>query len=156
MDSKEGEKMSKIRKIQIGLCAAVLFVALGPGVSHTRADNWDRKTIVTFSGPVEIPGQVLPPGTYVFKLVNLPDSRNLVQIQNEDQSFTFATLQTVNTWRTRPTNHTRFLFDERAGDQPEALQTWYYPGDTRGLDFIYDYEYVAPPPSYDYGTEGGR
>jgi hypothetical protein len=153
-DLQEGTNMSNFRKFQIGLCAAVLFAALGPAALHARADNWDRKTLVTFDGPVEIPGQVLPPGTYVFKLVNLPDSRNLVQIQNEDQSFTFATLQTVNTWRTRPTNHTRFLFDERAGDQPEALQTWYYPGDTRGLDFIYPDYYVTPPVNYE--TEGGR
>jgi hypothetical protein len=137
--------MRSLRNIQIAMVAAALCAALGPGVKSSRADQWDRKTVVNFSGPVEIPGQILPPGTYVFKLVNLPDARNVVQIQNEDQSFTYATLLTVNTWRSRPTNHTRFLFDERSGDQPEALQTWYYPGDTRGLDFIY--------PAYDYNNQ---
>jgi hypothetical protein len=137
--------MRSLRRIQIAIGAAVLCAALGPSVKSSRADQWDRKTVVNFGGPVEIPGQILPPGTYVFKLVNLPDTRNVVQIQNEDQSFTYATLLTVNAWRSRPTNHTRFLFDERSGDQPEALQTWYYPGDTRGLDFIY--------PSYDYNRQ---
>lgn len=147
--------MGAFRKIQIGLCAAALFAALGPCVSHARADNWDRKTVVNFSEPVEIPGQVLPPGTYVFSLVRLPDTRNVVEIQNEDQSFTFATLMTVNTWRSHPTNHTHFLFDEASGDQPQALRTWYYPGDTRGLDFIYsEYDYVVPPANYE--SEGGR
>jgi hypothetical protein len=146
--------MRSLRNIQIAICAAVLCAALGASVESSRADQWDRKTVVNFSAPVEIPGQILPPGTYVFKLVNLPDTRNVVQIQSEDQSFTYATLLTVNTWRSRPTNHTRFLFDERSGDQPEALQTWYYPGDTRGLDFIY--------PAYDYNnqmnyeSQGGR
>jgi hypothetical protein len=142
--------MRSFRAVPIAACVAILCAALGPSA---RADNWDRKTLVNFSGPVEIPGQVLPPGTYVFKLVNLPDSRNLVQIQNEDQSFTFATLQTVSTWRTYPTNRTHFLFDERSGDQPEALRTWYYPGDTRGLDFIYsDYQYDTPrSPEYSEG-----
>jgi hypothetical protein len=137
--------MRSLRTIQIAICAALLCAALGPSVKRARADQWDRKTVVNFSAPVEIPGQILPPGTYMFKLVNLPDTRNVVQIQNEDQSFTYATLLTVNTWRSRPTNHTRFLFDERSGDQPEALQTWYYPGDTRGLDFIY--------PTYDYSNQ---
>jgi hypothetical protein len=143
--------MRSFRAVQIALCAAMLCAALGPSAG---ADNWDRKTTVNFSAPVEIPGQVLPPGTYVFKLVKLPDSRNVVQIQNEDQSFTFATLQTVSTWRTYPANRTHFLFDERSGDQPEALRTWYYPGDTRGLDFIYsNYEYNnRPSPEY----SGGR
>ena len=138
--------MRSFRSLPIAICAAVLFLALGPSVRNSRAEEWDRKTVVNFSVAVEIPGQILPPGTYVFKLVNLADTRNVVEIQNEDQSFTFATLQTVNTWRSRPTNQTRFLFDERSGDQPEALQTWYYPGDTRGLDFIYPaYEYSNAP-----------
>lgn len=135
--------MRRIRTLQIAICAAVLCAALG---TSARADNWDRKTVVTFNNAVEIPGQVLPPGTYVFKLVNLPNSRNLVQIMNEDQSFTFATLQTVSTYRWHATEHTLFRLDERAGDSPEAIRTWYYPGDNRGLDFIYsDYDYSYPP-----------
>lgn len=143
--------MRNLRTLQTAVCAAILCAALGPSV---RADNWDRKTIVNFSGPVEIPGQVLPPGTYVFKLVTLPDTRNIVQIQSEDQSYTFATLQTINTWRRTPPDHTHFLFDERPSDQPPALATWYYPGDTRGLDFVYPgYEYNNPPSS-EYS--GGR
>jgi len=32
-----------------------------------RADEWDKQTIMTFNKPVEILGQVLPPGTYVFR-----------------------------------------------------------------------------------------
>jgi len=32
----------------------------------TNADPWTKKTFVTFSDSVEIPGQILPPGTYVF------------------------------------------------------------------------------------------
>ncbi len=135
--------MRRIRTLQIAICAAVLCAALG---TSARADNWDRKTVVNFNNAVEIPGQVLPPGTYVFKLVNLPNSRNLVQIMNEDQSFTFATLQTVSTYRWHATDHTLFRLDERAGDSPEAIRTWYYPGDNRGLDFIYsDYDYSYSP-----------
>jgi len=130
--------MKVIRRISSVVCAAALCAAaLGLSARTSRADEWNRKTIVTFHEPVEIPGQILLPGTYVFKLVNLPDSRNVVEIQSEDQSFTFAMLLTVDTWRSHPTNHTHFLLDEASGDQPQALRTWYYPGDTRGLDFVY-------------------
>ncbi len=45
------------------LVALVTFVA----APIAKADAWDKETIVTFSSPVEVPGQVLPPGTYVFK-----------------------------------------------------------------------------------------
>ena len=34
------------------LCMALLGFAVSPA----RADEWDKKTTITFSGPVEIPG----------------------------------------------------------------------------------------------------
>jgi hypothetical protein len=48
----------------------MLFVGLGllgGMVQRASADDFDQKTVFTFSGPVEIPGQVLSAGTYVFK-----------------------------------------------------------------------------------------
>jgi hypothetical protein len=39
-------------------------------VVRANADERDQKTIFTFSGPVEIPGQVLDGGTYVFKVAD--------------------------------------------------------------------------------------
>src|SRR5512132_655820 len=51
--------------------AAVLSVAVLCllAVPSSSADDWNRKTVITFSGPVEVPGvgaQTLPAGTYVF------------------------------------------------------------------------------------------
>ena len=57
-------------------CMALLGAMLLPGA---RADDWNQKTVMTFSGPVEIPGVhlkgwgALPAGTYVFKLQHRPD-----------------------------------------------------------------------------------
>jgi hypothetical protein len=48
----------------------MLFVGLGllgGMVQRASADDFDQKTVFTFSGPVEIPSQVLSAGTYVFK-----------------------------------------------------------------------------------------
>jgi hypothetical protein len=88
----------------------------------------------------------LPSGTYVFKLVDLSANRNPVQISNEDQTYNFAMLETVSTYRGNPPDHPLFRFDEGASDSPDALRTWFYPGDSRGLDFIYsDYEHSNPP-----------
>jgi hypothetical protein len=140
--------MRSIRMLQLAICAAILCAALG---TSARADNWDRKTVVTFNDAVQIPGQILPPGTYVFKLVDLPANRNLVQIMSEDQIFVFATVQTVSTYRWHAPDHTLFRLDESSGDSPQALRTWYYPGDNRGVDFIYsDYQYTYPPPTNTY------
>ncbi len=63
-----------------------------------RADDWGRKTEVTFSGPVEIPGvhlhgwAVLPAGTYVFKILDSQADRHIVQIFNRDESVIYATI----------------------------------------------------------------
>ena len=39
---------------------------------NAQADTFDKKTVITFSEPFEVPGvdaQVLPAGTYVFKVL---------------------------------------------------------------------------------------
>ncbi len=140
--------MRSIKTLQLAVCAAILCAALG---TSAKADNWDRKTVVNFSDAVEIPGQILPPGTYVFKLLNLPGNRNLVQIMSEDQTYVFATLETVSSYRWHAPDHTLFRLDERSGDSPEALRTWYYPGDSRGVSFIYsNYENSYAPQTATY------
>lgn len=56
------------------------LVALGFAPKLT-ADAWNRKTVVTFSAPVEVPGvgaQTLPAGTYVFKIHDTASDRHIV------------------------------------------------------------------------------
>jgi hypothetical protein len=126
--------MRIVRAIQISMCAAVLCAAI---VTAARADNWDKKTIVTFSDSVEIPGQVLPAGTYVFKLANSTSDRHIVQIWNGDETQILATILAIPNYRLDPSDGTIFEFDERPGDSPMALHSWFYPGDNTGQEFVY-------------------
>jgi hypothetical protein len=126
--------MRIVRAIQISMCAAVLCAAI---VTAARADNWDKKTIVTFSDAVEIPGQVLPAGTYVFKLANSVSDRHIVQIWNGDETQILATILAVPINRLDPPDETIFEFDERPADSPMALHSWFYPGDNTGQEFVY-------------------
>ncbi len=124
------------------MCAAVLCATC---VMATRADTWDKKTIVTFSDAVEIPGQVLPAGTYVFKLANVMSDRHIVQIWNEDENQILATIQAIPSYRFDTPDRTIFEFDERLGASPMALHTWFYPGDSLGQEFIYRYDRQSRP-----------
>jgi hypothetical protein len=126
--------MRIVRAIQISMCAAVLCATF---VTAARADNWDKKTIVTFSDSVEIPGQILPAGTYVFKLANSTSDRHIVQIWNGDETQILATILTIPNYRLDPPDKTIFEFDERPGDSPMALHSWFYPGDNTGHEFVY-------------------
>jgi hypothetical protein len=125
----------KIIKTVLAVLALTLFSAIF--ASGVQADNWDKMTVMTFSQPVEIPGQILPAGTYTFKLVKSPSDRNIVQIFNADGSQIITTILAINNWRMKPTGDTVVKFAERSGDNPEALKAWFYPGDNFGQEFVY-------------------
>jgi hypothetical protein len=112
----------------------MLCAVFGAGV---RADTWDKKTIVTFSESVEIPGQVLPAGTYVFKLANTVSDRHIVQIWTEDETHILATIIAIPNYRLELSNRPVFEFDERPGNSPMALRSWFHPGDNSGQEFVY-------------------
>jgi hypothetical protein len=118
--------------------SAVFMLLLGLSlVPHARADEWNQKTEVNFSGPVEIPGKVLSAGTYWFSLLNDDPDRNIVQVWNSNQTQLLATLLTVPDYRMKPTGKTALMFEERPSNQPEALEAWFYPGDNYGHEFVY-------------------
>jgi hypothetical protein len=125
----------KIVKTVLVLLTLTLFGAIfGSGV---RADDWNKKTVMTFSQPVEIPGQILPAGTYTIKLVDLASERHIVQFLDADGIKVIATVLAINNWRLHPTGETVVKFAERSGDNPEALKAWFYPGDNFGQEFVY-------------------
>src|SRR5229473_1164622 len=110
---------------------------LGGMVPRATADEWDQKTIFTFSGPVEIPGQVLPAGTYVFKLADSSSDRNTVQVFSKDDKHLYGTFLSIPDERLRPAGKPIITFDESAAGSPEAVRAWFYPGDDYGHQFVY-------------------
>ena len=105
-------------------------------VPKGRADESDRKTIVTVNQPIQVPGKVLPAGTYVFKLL---DSNNLtlVAIYDAGQMHLITTVQGIPDVRTETPDKAILQLEERPSGQPEALKAWFYPGDNFGVGFVY-------------------
>jgi len=113
----------------------LLGVALS---SSARADEWNKKkTVMTVSEPFQVPNQVLPPGTYVIKLLDSPSDRHIVQIFNKDENHLFTTILAIPNYRIQPTGKTVFTFWETPPGQPKALRAWFYPGDNFGQEFAY-------------------
>jgi hypothetical protein len=108
-----------------------------------KADSWNRKTVVTFSAPVEIPGVhlkgwgVLPAGTYVFKILDSQSDRHIVQIFSQDEKTVYATILAIPNYRLKATDKTVITFRERPAGEPEALRAWFYPGRNWGEEFVY-------------------
>lgn len=125
--------MSKLQT-KMMLLAGLGALALLPGA---KADEWNQKTVFTFSGPVEIPGQTLPAGTYVFKLHNSASNRHIVQVFNKDENHVFGTFLAIPDYRLRPSSEPIINFHERAAGSPVAVKAWFYPGRTYGHEFVY-------------------
>ena len=130
--------LSKLSRALV--CAFSLTVLCTMFSSTASAQTWDKRTLVTFSGPVEIPGagaQVLPAGTYVFRLLDSQSNRNIVQIFNQDESHLYATILAIPNYRLQATDKTVMTFAERAAGDPQAIRAWFYPGDNSGQEFVY-------------------
>jgi LPXTG-motif cell wall-anchored protein len=109
-------------------------IAIPPRAS---ADEWNEKTIFTFSGPVEIPGRVLDPGTYVFKLADSLSDRNIVEVFNKNENHLYGIFLAIPDYHLKPAGKPIITFEERAAGAPEAVKAWFYPGDNYGHEFVY-------------------
>jgi hypothetical protein len=118
-----------------GLCLMALAV-----LPSAQADEWNHKTIMTFDAPFEVPGvgaQILPAGTYVFKLLDSNSDRHIVQIFNQAEDHVFTTILAIPNYRLKTSGKTVLTFRERGEGQPEAIHAWFYPGHEWGEEFVY-------------------
>jgi hypothetical protein len=129
--------MKLCKSVATAFAVAALFVLAAPAA---MADDWNRETVVTISGPIEVPGvgqHVLPAGTYVFKLLDSQSDRHIVQIFNQDKTHVFTTILAIPNYRMQATDNTVITFRERPAGEPEALRAWFYPGSEWGEEFVY-------------------
>jgi hypothetical protein len=125
----------KINKIYIVVGLIIAFALFFEIAAH--ADMLDQATKISFSEPIQIPGQTLPAGTYLFRLVDSNSDENLVQVFNSDQTVLYATLATVPTQRPEPTGFTTVSLAEQGSAKPIVLLKWFYPGSLTGHEFVY-------------------
>src|ERR1700680_2902684 len=93
----------KVNKGYLILGLIIAFTLFFELAAH--ADALDQTTKLTFSEPIQIPGQTLPAGTYLFRLANADPDLNIVQVFNSNGTVLYATLQTIATERREPTGH---------------------------------------------------
>jgi hypothetical protein len=112
----------------------LLGAALAPSV---RADEWNKRTVLTVNEPIQVPGQTLQPGKYVMRLMDSPSNRHIVQIYNDTEQHLITTILAIPNYRLALTGKTQFTFWETPPGQPKALRAWFYPGDNYGQEFAY-------------------
>jgi len=91
-------------------------------------------TIASFDQAVEIPGHVLPAGTYAF----VDKGNSVVQVWDKDQQKLFATLITNAAVQSQFTDERQeFEFEKSTPDKPMELKAWFQGSGSLGREFIY-------------------
>jgi hypothetical protein len=136
-------KRRKGKEMNIRLNALWLSASLALGVFITKpvmADDWNKRIEFQFSAPVEIPGKVLTPGKYVFQLADSQSDRSIVEVFSQDSNgkeslvtTIFAVPDYIENVPDKPVIH----FEERRSGTPEAIHSWFYPGEHTGWEFVY-------------------
>jgi hypothetical protein len=123
--------MNAYRKPALSALVAIFLAVLAP---NARAQMLEEKIQVTFSGPVEVPGEVLPAGTYIFEAL---ENGHLTRILSADEKHVYATLSTIPDERMEPMEKPAIILGESPKGAPERVESWFYPGDSVGNEFLY-------------------
>lgn len=126
--------MSHFKAFALASCVGLLGAAFAPTM---RADEWNKRTILTINEPIQVPNATLQPGKYVMKLLDSPSNRHIVQIFDANEQHLITTILAIPNYRLQPTGKTEFGFWETPAGQPKALRSWFYPGDNFGQEFAY-------------------
>lgn len=120
----------------VGVLLALLL-ALAITLPVVKASETDQATQLIFSQPIEIPGQVLPAGTYWFQCLGAGSGREVIRVFNADHTYLYATLMTVPRQRMTATSDTVVTFATKESDQSTVLKAWFFPGQLVGHEFMY-------------------
>jgi hypothetical protein len=97
------------------------------------------KTIFSISEPIDVGGTRVEPGTYLLRVVNLPDSRDMLQVTSTDGMTVIATV--LSTPHERKVDSgvnlpTKLIYEPRPNGAPKVLLTWFPSNTSYGHDLI--------------------
>jgi hypothetical protein len=124
-------------KVRMLCGAAILAACLAPAA---HADEWTKLTYFTFSAPVEMPGIVLPAGSYKFELADPDSTRRVVRISEKEGGKIHGIFLSIPDQKLEPSDKPIVMFREAPAGAPEAVKAWFYPGETTGYEFVYPHD----------------
>jgi hypothetical protein len=132
-EQKGKTAMKRYVPVIAALATSLMSSAFVPSL---KASEWDEKTIITISQPVDVQGTILPAGRYVLKLQTSSFARDIISIFNDGEKRVIATFLVNHAYRLDSTDKSEFSFYGSPEGQPAALHTWFYPGENNGFEFL--------------------
>src|SRR5438132_8260289 len=114
--SRKGELM---RTWRIACSAAVLVIGLA---TAAHADEWNKLTYLTFSGPVNMPGITLPAGTYRFELMDPDSSRRVIRVSDKDGTKNYGIFLSISDEKAAPSDNAVVMIKETPAGSLQAIQ----------------------------------
>lgn len=126
--------LSIVRATLVSLvCASVCTLT---AATVGAQSSGQRVATLTFSGPVQVPGAMLPAGTYLFRQIAGPvDGHRLVQVSAVEPT------RLVAQFRTKPSRRAAaggdVTFRPTLNGTSPAIATWYFNKGMEGSEFLY-------------------
>ena len=133
---KRNTKYSRRRALLTVMSAVLAAIGLS---TSTDAGTASKRTIITISHTMALPGVTLPPGSYAFEVVNTGNSADVVLVSGvagHSQVRFLGLTRRVDRPTTLPRNQT-LSFSEAPAGQPFPITAWYPIGFSSGHQFIY-------------------
>ena len=124
-----------LRNVLRSACAIAVLACLT--AAPVCAQTYDKRTLLTFSGPVALPGVTLPAGQYLFRLADPDTSRKVVQVLSADGKTPYGMFFSLPAERFEAASTPQVQFMETATGMPKAITAWWYPGERSGYAFMY-------------------
>lgn len=128
-EEREENMYRRLAVIAVGLVLAGLLA-----VPQAKADT-DNVVIITTNAPLEIPGRVLPAGTYKLRFMDPAVYNDLVSVTGSDGTF-YGYHSVIPDHRTHATDGVGVVVQTQA-EAPARLEAWFTPASHEGLEFVY-------------------
>jgi hypothetical protein len=134
--------MTRITSLTTSVVVAVVLLAASAVPVHAQGALTNKRTFLTFSGPVEVPGATLPAGRYIFQITNIA-SQTVWQVLDANtrrlitQFFYVETRDRTTQEQNAADNRPIVRFHEAPEGMPPAVSVMYYPSDARGYMLVY-------------------
>jgi hypothetical protein len=127
-----------MRKTSTTIFAVVCAATIATSASLAQGPTtFDKKTIYTFSAPVELPGVALQAGQYIFRLADPDTTRKILQVVSADGKTMYGNFFWVPLERPEAKSEPEIRLMEAAAGTPPAIRAVWYPGERTGWELIY-------------------
>jgi hypothetical protein len=115
----------------------LIAMAFSSFLQESYLTEWNKKSTLNTDKQIEFPGIVLEPGTYIIRLKEGSERRSIVEIRNQNETQTLATVLAIPDLQQRPDDNSEFVYFNAKKGKPQPVRSWFYSGDLIGLQFVY-------------------